>query len=59
MMNERELAELLVDQTARHGVPGASIAVLCEGTVTLACAGYADVSSGLPVTPQTRFAQAD
>ncbi len=54
-MNEWELAELLGDQAGRHGVPGASIAVRRNGTVTLACTGLADVSTGVPVTPRTRF----
>jgi CubicO group peptidase (beta-lactamase class C family) len=54
-MNEWQLAELLRDQVGRHGVPGASIAVLRNGTVTLACTGLADVCTGVPVTPQTRF----
>jgi len=54
-MNEPQLAELLHDQVGRHGVPGASIAILRSGAVSVACAGLADVSTGRPVTPQTRF----
>jgi CubicO group peptidase (beta-lactamase class C family) len=54
-MNEWELADLLRDQAGRYGVPGASIAVLRNGTVTLACAGLANASTGVRVTPQTRF----
>jgi len=54
-MNERQLGDLLRDQAGRHRVPGASIAVLRHGTVRLACTGLADVSTGTPVTPQTRF----
>jgi CubicO group peptidase (beta-lactamase class C family) len=36
-------------------VPGAAIGVLRAGTVTSACYGVADVRTGEPVTPGTRF----
>jgi CubicO group peptidase (beta-lactamase class C family) len=54
-MNEWELAALLRDHVGRHGVPGASIGILNNGAVTLACTGVADVRTGVVVTPQTRF----
>jgi CubicO group peptidase (beta-lactamase class C family) len=46
---------LLAGQAARHGVPGASIGLLRDGVATLAHHGVADVSSGAPVTPESRF----
>ena len=37
-------------------MPGAAIGILRGGTVTTACYGVADVTTGAPVTPETRFA---
>jgi len=36
-------------------VPGAAIGVLREGAATTACFGTADVTTGKPVSPETRF----
>jgi CubicO group peptidase (beta-lactamase class C family) len=55
-MDERELSRLLREHAARHAVPGAAVAVLRDGEVVEACTGVADVSTGDPVTPATRFA---
>jgi CubicO group peptidase (beta-lactamase class C family) len=49
------LAELLREHTSHHSVPGASIGLLRDGVMTVACAGVAAASSGEPVTPETRF----
>lgn len=44
------------EQLAYHGIPGIAVAVVHDGeTVWAAGYGSADVSTGLPVTPQTRF----
>jgi CubicO group peptidase (beta-lactamase class C family) len=51
-----ELTELLRHHAAAHSVPGAALGVLHDGVVTTAYAGVADVSTGEPVTPATRFA---
>jgi CubicO group peptidase (beta-lactamase class C family) len=54
-MDERDLAEVLAEHAARHGVPGAAAGILREGEVLSACCGAADVSTGAPVTPETRW----
>ena len=54
-MNEGELAALLRDHAPRHSVPGAALGILREGSVTTACYGVADVTTGAPVTPESRF----
>ena len=54
-MDEGDLAALLREHALRHSVPGAAIGVLREGTATTACYGAADVTTGEPVTPRTRF----
>jgi CubicO group peptidase (beta-lactamase class C family) len=54
-VDEWDLAALLGEHAARHSVPGAAIGVLREGTATTACYGAADVTTGEPVTPGTRF----
>jgi CubicO group peptidase (beta-lactamase class C family) len=51
-----ELTDLLGEHAARHRVPGAAIGVLRDGVVTTAYHGVADVTTGEPVTAQTRFA---
>jgi CubicO group peptidase (beta-lactamase class C family) len=50
-----DLSALLGQHASRHSVPGAAIGVLRDGTVTAACYGAADLSTGEPVTEQTRF----
>jgi len=47
---EPELAALLRDHAPRHSVPGAALGILHEGSVTTACYGVADVTTGAPVT---------
>ena len=54
-MNEGDLAALLGDHASRHSVPGAGVGILREGAVTAAYYGVADVSTGEPVTAETRF----
>lgn len=54
-MNEQALTALLRQHAVRHSVPGASIGVLRDGVATIACHGVADVTTGEPVTPETRF----
>ena len=54
-MDEGELAALLRDHAPRHSVPGAALGILHDGAVTTACYGVADVTTGAPVTPESRF----
>jgi CubicO group peptidase (beta-lactamase class C family) len=51
-----DLGPLLADHASRHGTPGAVLAVMVDGEVAAASTGVADVSTGEPVTPETRFA---
>jgi CubicO group peptidase (beta-lactamase class C family) len=51
-----ELADLLAEYAFRSSVPGAAIGVLQDGFVATACYGVADMSTGEPVMPATRFA---
>jgi CubicO group peptidase (beta-lactamase class C family) len=50
-----ELTALVEDSIARHGVPGASVAVRHRGSLVTAVAGTASRRSGLAVTPETLF----
>jgi CubicO group peptidase (beta-lactamase class C family) len=54
-VDQGELAALLRQHAVRHQVPGAGIGVLRDGVATTACYGVADVRTGEPVTPGTRF----
>jgi len=54
-MDEEDLAALLREHAVRHSVPGAAIGVLRDGTATTTCYGAADIATGEPVTPRTRF----
>jgi D-alanyl-D-alanine carboxypeptidase len=54
-VNEGDLTALLREHAVRHSVPRAAIGILRDGTVTTACYGAADVRTGEPVTPGTRF----
>ena len=54
-MNEGDLTALLREHALRHSVPGAAIGVFREGAATAACYGAADITTGEPVTPGTRF----
>jgi len=54
-VDEGELAALLRSHAPRHSVPGAVLGILHEGSVTTACYGVADVTTGAPVTPESRF----
>jgi CubicO group peptidase (beta-lactamase class C family) len=54
-VDEGDLAGLLRQHAVRHLVPGAVIGVLREGAAVTACCGAADVTTGEPVTPGTRF----
>ena len=55
-MHETDLATLLGEHSIRHGVPGGAVGILGGGRSTTASFGIADVVSGQPVTPDTRFA---
>ncbi len=50
-----DLAALLREHASRHSVPGAAIGILYDGVATTAYHGVADVTTGEPVTPETRF----
>ena len=54
-MDEGDLAALLREHALRHSVPGAAIGVLRDGVIAAACYGVADVTTGEPVIPGTRF----
>lgn len=54
-MDKRELTSLLDETLRAANVPGASLAVLNEGEIFVACAGLADIEAGRPVLPATQF----
>jgi CubicO group peptidase (beta-lactamase class C family) len=54
-VDEGDLAALLQEHALRHSVPGAAIGVFREEATTAACYGAADITTGEPVTPGTRF----
>jgi CubicO group peptidase (beta-lactamase class C family) len=54
-VTERQLAELLREEARRHRVPGAALGVLHDGVERFACCGVANVETGLPITPDSRF----
>jgi CubicO group peptidase (beta-lactamase class C family) len=54
-VDEASLAGLLRDHVSAQSVPGAAIGIVREGSVATACFGTADVTTGEPVTPATRF----
>src|SRR6266568_4483476 len=54
-MDEEDLGALLREHALRHSVPGAAIGVFRDGTARAACYGAADITTGEPVTPGTRF----
>lgn len=54
-MQEEGLAALLREHAVAHAVPGAAAGILQRGSAVVACYGTADVTTGEPVTPHTRF----
>jgi CubicO group peptidase (beta-lactamase class C family) len=50
-----DLTALLTDALTRHGLPGASIAVLKDNGIELAAAGVANTRTGEPATPEHLF----
>jgi CubicO group peptidase (beta-lactamase class C family) len=54
-VDEGDLAALLREHAVRHAVPGAAIGVFRDGTVTTACYGVADITTGERITAGTRF----
>jgi CubicO group peptidase (beta-lactamase class C family) len=54
-VNEGDLTDLLRQHAVRYAVPGAAIGVFRARAATTACYGVADVMTGEPVTPGTRF----
>jgi CubicO group peptidase (beta-lactamase class C family) len=57
-VDEGDLAALLGRHAARHSVPGAAVGVLQAGAATTAYHGVADVTTGEPVSRETRFSAA-
>jgi len=55
-MDQGALAALLREHASRHAVPGAAVGILRDGATTTATYGVADVATGEPVIPETRFA---
>jgi CubicO group peptidase (beta-lactamase class C family) len=54
-VDEADLTALLQEHAARHSVPGAVIGIVRHGATTTASYGVADVTTGEPVTAETRF----
>jgi CubicO group peptidase (beta-lactamase class C family) len=54
-VNEGDLPALLRSHASRNSVPGAAIGILRDGAVTTAYYGVTDVTTGEPVTSETRF----
>lgn len=54
-MDEADLTALLRRHASMHSVPGTAIGILRDGSTTTAQYGVADVRTGEPVTPETRF----
>ena len=54
-MDEGALTALLRRYAPMHAVPGAALGILQDGETTIACYGVTDVTTGAPVTPDTRF----
>ena len=54
-MDQASLTSLLGEHVARHALPGASLGVLQDGAVTIACHGVGDLVTGEPITPDSRF----
>jgi CubicO group peptidase (beta-lactamase class C family) len=55
-VDESDLTALLRQHASQHSVPGAAVGILREEVVTTADNGVADVTTGVPVTPETGFA---
>jgi CubicO group peptidase (beta-lactamase class C family) len=54
--HERDLLDLLSEEAARHGIPGAVLGVLRDGEQTLVAHGVANTRTGEPAAADTRFA---
>jgi CubicO group peptidase (beta-lactamase class C family) len=54
-VTEQQLADLLREEARRQRVPGAALGVLHDGVERFACCGVANVETGLPITPDSRF----
>jgi CubicO group peptidase (beta-lactamase class C family) len=54
-VDEGDLTALLREHAVRHAVPGAAIGVFRDGAAMTACYGVADITTGEPVSPGTRF----
>ena len=54
-MRESALTAVLERHASNHGVPGAAIGILRDGSTTTAYFGVTDVSTGAPVAADTRF----
>jgi CubicO group peptidase (beta-lactamase class C family) len=55
-VSDRDLAGLLREHASKNVVPGAAIGVLRDGEAATAYYGVADMTTGEPVTSDTRFA---
>ena len=54
-MDQASLTSLLGEHVARHALPGASLGVLRDGVVTIACHGVGDLVTGEPITRDSQF----
>ncbi len=54
-MDQAGLTSLLREHGERHALPGASLGVLRDGVVTIACHGVGNLDTGEPITPHSRF----
>lgn len=50
-----ELRDLVQDLVSRHGIPGAVVGVLEDGRIEAHAAGFANLNSGVEMTPDTLF----
>jgi CubicO group peptidase (beta-lactamase class C family) len=55
-VSDRDLTGLLREHASKNVVPGAAIGVLRDGEAATAYYGVADMTTGEPVTSDTRFA---
>jgi CubicO group peptidase (beta-lactamase class C family) len=54
-VNTGDLTALLRKHASKHSVPGAALGIVRDGAVTTAYHGVAEVTTGDPVTAETRF----
>ncbi|MEV0621509.1 serine hydrolase domain-containing protein [Nonomuraea sp. NPDC050404] len=54
-MNSIDVQERLTEEAGRHGVPGATLAVLYDGAITEAATGVLNTRTGVEATPGSIF----